>query len=122
MPNIVKKNLRYDNTENWVMQYTFYTLATKGYGRIPINLVSRFVTMEVYADDGETILLSAYTDTSSSAIANAVSGIVILDFPMSGTSAMSAGLYDYGVYILDFPYRTSATYSKKAVEGSIEVT
>lgn len=121
MPNIVSKNLKYDNDENWVLYFTFLTFGTKGYGRIPINLVSRFTTMEIYSDDG-SVMLSSYTDCSNSAMSNAVSGIVVLDFPMSATSAIEQGLYEYAVYILDFPFRTSATYAKKAMEGTLEVT
>ena len=124
MPNIHKQNMRYDNSENWVMHCTFFTFGTKGYGRIPINLVSRFVTFEMYDNvaDDETVILSAFTDTSSSALANAVSGIAVLDVPLSSTSGITPGVYEYAVYILDFPYRTSATYAKKAMEGAVEVT
>ena len=73
-----KKTIRIDNDGNWTFKVRIKTYDTKGYNAVPYNLASKFLTMEVYDISG-AVLASASTDASNTAMANALSGIAILD-------------------------------------------
>lgn len=102
--------------ESWVFHFTFKTQGVKSWRPVPMNLASRFVVMHV-KDVSGGVLASASTNCSNSAISNALCGIAILEFPVSATSSIPVGLYNYNLYVADLPILTSATYLKTVLDG-----
>jgi len=115
-----KKTIRAYGDENWIYKVNIRTYDTKSYQALPLNISTHFLTMEVYDTFG-AVTASAYTDGSSSALANGISGVAILNFPLSATSGIPSGLYSYNMYITDLPQRASATYVKRILYGPFEI-
>ena len=120
MPKIKQKNLRVDKGESWQFLTTLRTYDTKSFKAVPWNIVNMFVVMNIETVD-ETLLASASQDTSDTVMARALSGQAIMNFALSSTSSISAGLYQYRLYVADLPYLSSATYIKRVSQGSFEV-
>jgi hypothetical protein len=115
-----KKTIRAYADESWIYKVNIRTYDTKSYNAVPLNISTHFLLMEVYDISGN-VIASAYTDGSSSALANGISGVAILNFPLSSTSGISSGLYNYNMYITDLPIRASATYVKRIMHGPFEL-
>lgn len=115
-----KKTIRAYGDENWIYKVNIRTYDTKSHEAVPLNISTHFLTMEVYNTTGGMVA-SAYTDGSSSALSNGISGVAILSFPLSATSGIPIDLYSYNMYITDLPIRASATYVKRIMQGPFEI-
>lgn len=114
------KHVFADNNETWTYEINIKSYDVRSHRSTPVNIASRFLVMEVYDVTGGTVV-SASTNCDSSAIACAVSGYALLEFPLSSTSGIAEGLYDYSVYLADITVLASATYKKKIIEGPFHV-
>ena len=120
MGEIKEQTIRVDNEESWTFLISLKTYDTKSHKAVPWNIVNMFVVMHIL-DINNNLLLSASQDTSDTVMANAISGQAVMSFPLTATTGMAAGSYQYKAWVADFPYLTSATYSKKVRQGSFEV-
>ena len=111
--------IAYANT-SWIWKVQVKTYDAKRHKAVPINLTNMFLVLNVYNFSGG-LVASSYTDMTSSSLACATSGLALLQFPLSATSAVSASCYTYNLYIADMFDLTSATYKTILQKGPLEV-